>query len=196
VMAVKLRDHQVEAVDAIVRGLDVPPGGVVPREGLRAQVHMASEPGRRSWLPRLRCGWRRAGVCWSWSPSSSGHALIDRALYLTKDWAADDERRELTGVPDELVFATKPELAARMLARARAAGLPAPRTMPRPGARPALVTLATPSPAPRRRLPPPLESHHRSRHHMTTTAKITNYSCRDCRYRPTAPRADRGRHPR
>uniref|UniRef100_UPI003D71F0BE IS701 family transposase n=1 Tax=Actinacidiphila sp. bgisy167 TaxID=3413797 RepID=UPI003D71F0BE len=57
--------------------------------------------------------------------SSSGHALIDRALYLPKDWAADDERRELTGVPDELVFATKPELAAGMLARARAAGLPA-----------------------------------------------------------------------
>jgi len=42
----------------------------------------------------------------------SGHALIDRALYLTKDWAADDERREPTGVPDDLAFATKPQLAA------------------------------------------------------------------------------------
>ena len=31
----------------------------------------------------------------------SGHTLIDRALYLTKDWAADEERRELTGVPDD-----------------------------------------------------------------------------------------------
>ncbi|MET7978726.1 hypothetical protein ABZW44_38155 [Streptomyces mirabilis] len=27
-MAVKLRDHQIEAVDAIVRGLDIPPGGI------------------------------------------------------------------------------------------------------------------------------------------------------------------------
>jgi SRSO17 transposase len=55
----------------------------------------------------------------------AGHALIDRALYLTRDWAADDERRELTGVPDELAFATKPQLAAAMLTRARQAGVPA-----------------------------------------------------------------------
>jgi len=57
--------------------------------------------------------------------SRSGQALVDRALYLTRDWAADDERRELTGVPDELVFATKPQLAATMLERAREAGMPA-----------------------------------------------------------------------
>ena len=55
----------------------------------------------------------------------TGNALIDRALYLTKDWAADEERRELTGVPDGLGFATKPELAAGLLARARTSGLPA-----------------------------------------------------------------------
>jgi len=57
--------------------------------------------------------------------SRSGQALIDRALYLTRDWAADDERRELTGVPDELTFATKPQLAARMLEGAREVGMPA-----------------------------------------------------------------------
>jgi SRSO17 transposase len=57
--------------------------------------------------------------------SRSGQALVDRALYLTRDWAADDERRELTGVPDELAFATKPQLAATMLERARKAGIPA-----------------------------------------------------------------------
>lgn len=57
--------------------------------------------------------------------SRLGHALLDRALYLTKDWAADDERRELTGVPDEPAFATKPRLAAVILQRARKAGLPA-----------------------------------------------------------------------
>lgn len=45
-MVVRLRDHQVEAVDAIVRGLDVPPGGVIPRNGLRAQVHMACGTGK------------------------------------------------------------------------------------------------------------------------------------------------------
>jgi SRSO17 transposase len=54
--------------------------------------------------------------------SATGHALIDRALYLPRDWADDDERRELTGVPDTLAFATKPQLAAAMLARARGQG--------------------------------------------------------------------------
>ncbi|MGW6396519.1 Helicase associated domain protein [Streptomyces sp. NPDC055103] len=44
-MAVKLRDHQVEAVAAIVRGLDIPPGGI-PANGLRGQVHAACGTGK------------------------------------------------------------------------------------------------------------------------------------------------------
>ncbi|MES9807493.1 DEAD/DEAH box helicase [Streptomyces sp. CS081A] len=44
-MAVKLRDHQIEAVAAIVRGLDVPPGGI-PFDGLRGQVHAACGTGK------------------------------------------------------------------------------------------------------------------------------------------------------
>ncbi|MFG2590428.1 Helicase associated domain protein [Streptomyces sp. NPDC048438] len=44
-MAVKLRDHQVEAVAAIVRGLDIPPGGI-PVNGLRGQVHAACGTGK------------------------------------------------------------------------------------------------------------------------------------------------------
>lgn len=44
-MAVKLRDHQIEAVAAIVRGLDVPPGGI-PVNGLRGQVHAACGAGK------------------------------------------------------------------------------------------------------------------------------------------------------
>jgi len=51
--------------------------------------------------------------------SAAGHCLIDRRLYFTKEWAGDEERRELAGVPDELCFASKPQLAAHML---RAAG--------------------------------------------------------------------------
>jgi len=43
--------------------------------------------------------------------SGRGHALIDRALYLPPACAADDEHRELAGIPDEVSFATKPELA-------------------------------------------------------------------------------------
>lgn len=44
-MAVKLRDHQIEAVAAIVRGLDVPPGGI-PADDLRGQVHAACGTGK------------------------------------------------------------------------------------------------------------------------------------------------------
>ncbi|MFJ5851301.1 Helicase associated domain protein [Streptomyces sp. NPDC092903] len=44
-MAVKLRDHQIEAVAAIVRGFDIPPGGV-PVDGLRGQVHAACGTGK------------------------------------------------------------------------------------------------------------------------------------------------------
>ncbi|MFD4125240.1 Helicase associated domain protein [Streptomyces globisporus] len=44
-MAVKLHDHQIEAVSAIVRGFDVPPGGI-PWNGLRGQVHAACGTGK------------------------------------------------------------------------------------------------------------------------------------------------------
>ncbi|MCZ4103737.1 MULTISPECIES: DEAD/DEAH box helicase [Streptomyces] len=44
-MTVKLRDHQIEAVAAIVRGFDIPPGGI-PWSGLRGQVHAACGTGK------------------------------------------------------------------------------------------------------------------------------------------------------
>lgn len=51
-------------------------------------------------------------------------ALIDRALYLPEEWAADAERRRLAGVPEEVAFATRPKLGRAMLERAVAAGVP------------------------------------------------------------------------
>ncbi|MGH3314441.1 MAG: transposase [Streptomyces sp.] len=57
--------------------------------------------------------------------TSAGHCLIDRRLYLPQDWAADEERRELTGVPEELCFATKPHMAADMLRTADRQGISA-----------------------------------------------------------------------
>jgi SRSO17 transposase len=57
--------------------------------------------------------------------ASGGHTLIDRALYLPKRCAADDEHRELAGIGDEVAFATKPALAGALLARARSRGIDA-----------------------------------------------------------------------
>jgi len=56
--------------------------------------------------------------------SDSGRALIDRELYLPKDWTADRQRCRAAGIGDEVGFATKPVLAQRMIERALAAGVP------------------------------------------------------------------------
>jgi SRSO17 transposase len=55
----------------------------------------------------------------------AGRALIDRELYLPRAWTDDRERARAAGIGDEVGFATKPELARRMLGRALDAGVPA-----------------------------------------------------------------------
>lgn len=57
--------------------------------------------------------------------SAEGTAFLDRALYLPQEWADNRARRTEAGVPEETRFATKIELAQRMLARAFDAGVPA-----------------------------------------------------------------------
>ena len=56
--------------------------------------------------------------------SAAGHALIDRELYLPRSWTADPARCRAAGIPDDTGFATKPQLARRMIERAIAAGVP------------------------------------------------------------------------
>lgn len=57
--------------------------------------------------------------------SSKGHTLVDRRLYLPKDeWIDDQARRDEAGVPAQVVFRTKPELALEMLADACGEGVP------------------------------------------------------------------------
>src|SRR6266516_5068187 len=57
--------------------------------------------------------------------SSKGHAFIDRALYLPEEWTQDRVRCREAGIPDEVEFATKGELAQQMLTRAYASGVSA-----------------------------------------------------------------------
>jgi SRSO17 transposase len=47
--------------------------------------------------------------------SAAGHTLLDERLYLPEDWANDAERRHEAGVPDNVVFRTKPELALELI---------------------------------------------------------------------------------
>ena len=56
--------------------------------------------------------------------SRHGHAFIDRALYLPKSWTGDPDRLKAASVSDDIGFATKPQLAARMIERAVATGVP------------------------------------------------------------------------
>ena len=53
-----------------------------------------------------------------------GVALVDRDLYLPTSWTQDPARCRTAGVPEEVVFQTKPQLGQAMLERALAAGVP------------------------------------------------------------------------
>jgi len=55
--------------------------------------------------------------------STRGRTFLDRELYLPEAWAGDAARRAEAGIPEEVRFATKPQLARRMIARALAAGV-------------------------------------------------------------------------
>jgi SRSO17 transposase len=54
--------------------------------------------------------------------SDRGAALVDRELYIPQEWAEDRERRSEAGIAETVEFATKPELARRMIGRALDSG--------------------------------------------------------------------------
>jgi SRSO17 transposase len=56
--------------------------------------------------------------------SRHGHGFVDRALYLPKEWTDDPARMKAAHVPASLGFATKPQIARQMIARAIAAKIP------------------------------------------------------------------------
>ncbi len=55
--------------------------------------------------------------------SGQGQTLLDRELYLPKEWTEDRERCRQAGIPDDRAFATKPALARQMLSRTFDAGV-------------------------------------------------------------------------
>jgi len=56
--------------------------------------------------------------------SPKGHAFLDRALYVPREWLADRPRCEEAGIPETVEFRTKPHLGRLMLERALAARVP------------------------------------------------------------------------
>ncbi|GAB2607249.1 hypothetical protein GCM10027168_45100 [Streptomyces capparidis] len=71
---VQLRPHQAEAVEAIVKGLDIPPGRRIPREGLRAT---AVAP----------CGSGKTYIA-----AAAAHRLAPRGRVLGPVWNVDQGR--------------------------------------------------------------------------------------------------------
>jgi SRSO17 transposase len=45
----------------------------------------------------------------------AGHAVVGARLYVPADWAGDRDRRHAAGIPEDLEFATKPQLAAEII---------------------------------------------------------------------------------
>lgn len=56
--------------------------------------------------------------------SEKGHAPIDRRLYIPDEWIKDDERRKGAGIPKEITFKTKPQMALEMIKEASEARIP------------------------------------------------------------------------
>lgn len=56
--------------------------------------------------------------------TAAGHTLLDRRLFLPEEWVTDPPRREEAGVPANVVFRTKPELALEMVQSAVTEGVP------------------------------------------------------------------------
>jgi SRSO17 transposase len=52
----------------------------------------------------------------------AGHAIIAARLYVPEDWAGDSERRAVAGIPEDLEFATKPQLGTEIVKELLAEG--------------------------------------------------------------------------
>jgi SRSO17 transposase len=85
-------------------------------------------------------GTHTAGVQWQWCGHSGkvdncvvavhlGYAagdfecLLDSDLFLPEDWADDPQRRAEVGIPDDVIFRTKPQIALAQVARALSNGI-------------------------------------------------------------------------
>src|SRR3954453_17858773 len=122
-------DWNAEAVRDELRGYVVErlgPGGVliVDETGFIKKGTRSAGGGRQYTGTTRKIENSQIGVFLAY-PTPPGRALMDRELSLPKAWTDDRERARAAGIDDDVGFATKPDLARRMLQRALDAGVPA-----------------------------------------------------------------------
>ena len=66
----------------------------------------------------------QVGVFLAYAASDGSRALMDRELYIPQKWADDRDRCRAAGIGGDVAFATKPELAEKMIVRAVKAEVP------------------------------------------------------------------------
>jgi SRSO17 transposase len=66
----------------------------------------------------------QVGVFLAYAAPDGSRALMDRELYIPQKWTDDRDRCRAAGIGDDVAFATKPELAEKMIARAVKAEVP------------------------------------------------------------------------
>ena len=118
-------DHeQVQAVVArfVIEQLADPDAVVVIDESGQEKSGAATVGVKRQYVGCVGKITNAVNVVYATYASRRGHAIVGTRLYLPAEWAADEARRARVGVPDEVGFATKPQLAAQILAELHAAG--------------------------------------------------------------------------
>ena len=112
-----LRDYVVEQLGARDGVLIVDETGFI-KKGLHSVGVQRQYSGTAGRIENSQIG---VFLCYA---GQGGSAFVDRELYLPKVWCEDAERCVAAGVPKNMEFATKPELARRMLERALDGGMP------------------------------------------------------------------------
>lgn len=109
----------------VVRALGHPAGVLVADEtGFLKKGRKSAGVARQYTGTAGRVENAQVGVFLAYAAPDGSRALIDRELYLPEKWTADRDRCRRAGIPDEVKFATKPELARQMIERAVKAEVP------------------------------------------------------------------------
>jgi SRSO17 transposase len=109
----------------VVRELGDPAAVLAPDEtGFLKKGRMSAGVARQYTGTAGRVENCQVGVFLAYCAPDGARALIDRELYLPAKWTGDRERCRAAGIGDGVPFATKPQLARQMFARAVKAGVP------------------------------------------------------------------------